>query len=87
SMIRLGKVYKNLMVDLTPINEKLVIRAINIIASATGVSKAKAEILLKTSGMRPKVAIIMALTNSSVEEAEELLKRNSGSIRVAIGKV
>lgn len=87
SMIRLGKVYKNLMVDLTPINEKLVIRAINIIVNATGVSKAKAEELLRTSGMRPKVAIIMALTNSSVKEAEELLKRNSGSIRNAINKV
>jgi N-acetylmuramic acid 6-phosphate etherase len=81
SMIRLGKVYKNLMVDVTPINEKLVIRAINIIVSATGVSKVKAEELLKISGMRPKVAIVMALTNSSVKEAEELLKRSSGNIR------
>jgi len=87
SMIKLGKVYKNLMVDVTPINEKLVIRAINIIVSATGVSRSKAEELLKMSGMRPKVAIIMALTNSSVKEAEELLEKSGGSVRMAINKV
>jgi len=86
SMIKLGKVYKNLMVDVTPINEKLVIRAINIIVSATGVSKVKAEELLKISGMRPKVAIVMALTNSSVKEAEELLGKSGGSVRNAIIK-
>jgi N-acetylmuramic acid 6-phosphate etherase len=86
SMIKLGKVYKNLMVDVTPINEKLVIRAINIIVSATGVSKVKAEELLKISGMRPKVAIVMALTNSSLKEAEELLGKSGGSVRMAISK-
>jgi len=81
SMIRLGKVYKNLMVDVTPINEKLVIRAINIIVNATGISKEKAEMLLRESKMRPKVAIVMALTNSSLKEAEKLLEKSSGSIR------
>ncbi len=87
SMIKLGKVYKNLMVDLTPINEKLIIRAVNIVSSATGVSRNKAEELLKMSGMRPKVAIIMALTNSSVKEAEELLEKSGGSVRKAIMEI
>ncbi len=87
SMIKLGKVYKNLMVDLTPINEKLVIRAVSIVSSATGVSKKKAEEILEMASMRPKVAIVMALTNSSVKEAEELLGKSGGSVRKAIMKI
>lgn len=81
SMIRLGKVYKNLMVDVTPINEKLVKRAIRIIAMATGISKEKASRLLKESGMRPKVAIIMALTGKNTQEIEKILEINDWSIK------
>lgn len=81
SMVRLGKVYKNLMVDVTPINEKLVDRAIRIIVSATGISRAKASELLKKSNMRPKVAIVMALTGKNSKEAEELLALHNGKIR------
>ena len=80
SMVRLGKVYKNLMVDVTPINEKLVNRAIRIIMSATNVSRSKAAELLKESKMRPKVAIVMALTGKSLNEAEKLLKTYKGKI-------
>jgi len=81
SMIRLGKVYKNLMVDVTPINKKLVNRAIRIIMTATGISKEKALNLLKKSKMKPKVAIVMALTNKKSKDAEELLKIHGGKIR------
>ncbi len=81
SMIRLGKVYKNLMVDLTPINEKLVKRAARIIAMATGVSGDEALQLLKESGMRPKVAIVMALTGKNAQKIEEILKNNDWSIK------
>ena len=81
SMIRLGKVYKNLMVDVTPINEKLVNRAVNIITTATGVSKKRALQLLKESKMRPKIAIVMALTSKNSEDAKKLLEIHEGKIR------
>ncbi len=81
SMIRIGKVYKNLMVDVTPINEKLLNRAINIITTATRVSRKTAFQLLKKSQMRPKVAIVMALTNKNSKEAEKLLELHDGKIR------
>ncbi len=84
SMIRLGKVYKNLMVDVTPINEKLVNRAVRIVMTATGISKKRAYELLKESKMRPKVAIIMALTGKKLKEAETLLNSNEGRIRDAL---
>ena len=80
SMVRLGKVYKNLMVDVTPINEKLVDRAVRIVMTATGISKEKASRLLKEAEMKPKVAIVMALTNKNSKEAEDLLNSNGGKI-------
>ncbi len=83
SMIRMGKVYKNLMVDLTPINGKLVTRAINIISTAADISKEEASTLLKESKMRPKVAIVMALTGKDAKEAEDLLKKNDWMVRKA----
>ncbi len=83
SMIRLGKVYKNLMVDLTPINGKLITRAINIISKATGLSNEESYKLLKESKMRPKVAIVMALTGKNAREAEKLLKENDWMVRKA----
>ena len=81
SMIRLGKVYKNLMVDVTPINKKLIDRAQRIVSLATGISKEDAEKLLKASGMVPKIAIVMALTKKSKEDAEKLLLLHNGKIR------
>ena len=86
SMIKLGKVYRNLMVDMTPINEKLVKRAIGIITTATGISEEEASHLLKESGMKPKVAIVMALTNQTSKEAKELLRLHDGKIREALSK-
>jgi len=69
------------MVDVTPINEKLLNRAINIITTATRVSRKTAFQLLKKSKMRPKVAIVMALTNKNSKEAEKLLELHDGKIR------
>ncbi len=81
SMIRLGKVYKNLMVDVTPINEKLVNRAERIISLATGLSQEESGKLLREARMEPKVAIVMALTGKDYEKARELLARYNGKIR------
>ncbi len=81
SMIRIGKVYKNLMVDVTPINEKLIDRAERIISLATGVSRIEAGALLRKAHMEPKVAIIMALTKKDYKEAKELLTLHNGRVR------
>ncbi len=81
SMIRLGKVYKNLMVDVTPINEKLVNRAERIISLATGLSQEESGKLLREARMEPKVAIVMSLTGKDYEKARELLARYNGKIR------
>jgi len=80
SMIRLGKVYKNLMVDLTPVNQKLVERSKRLIRQATGCTREKAAEAFAASGSHPKTAIIMVLLNISREKAEELEKSGSGRI-------
>lgn len=81
TMIRLGNVYKRLMVNVTPSNKKLIERAENIIMELTGCNKDEASGYLRLSQMRPKVAIVMKAKNVSVKEAEELLAKASGSLR------
>ncbi|URZ18369.1 N-acetylmuramic acid 6-phosphate etherase [Clostridium felsineum] len=83
-MIKLGKVYGNLMVDLQLSNEKLVDRAIRIIECATKVERKEAEDYLKRSDFKPKVAIVMIKTKTEREEAEKLLKSAEGFVTKAI---
>ncbi len=84
SMIKLGKVYNNLMVDLVPVNNKLVERSKMIISLATGCDRETAEKAFKDSKMKPKVAIVMVLLGVSREEAERLLGENDGRIGLAV---
>ncbi|WP_455381056.1 N-acetylmuramic acid 6-phosphate etherase [Salinispira pacifica] len=84
SMIRLGKVYRNLMVDLTPVNRKLVERSKRLIRQATGCSRADAEAAFEASGRKPKVAIVMVLLESDRTTAEKLLSQASGHITGAV---
>ncbi|EJQ13112.1 N-acetylmuramic acid 6-phosphate etherase [Bacillus cereus] len=84
SMVGIGKVYGNLMVDLQLTNEKLVERAKRIIMDATECSYKVAEEYLVKANNQPKIAIIMILTNVSYEEAVERLKVAEGFIRKAI---
>ncbi|MEC0089534.1 N-acetylmuramic acid 6-phosphate etherase [Paenibacillus macquariensis] len=84
SMIKLGKVYDNYMVDVVPNNEKLIVRAVRIVKEITGIDTVSATKYLELSGMNAKVAIIMILTESSKEEAEELLTKSNGFIAKAI---
>lgn len=84
SMIRLGKVYGNLMVDLTPVNAKLVVRSKRLIKQATGCSDEEAAEAFESSGRRPKIAILMILLNIAAEEAIELDRRADGPIARAI---
>lgn len=83
-MIRLGKVYSNLMVDVQPKNKKLIARARRIIRLATGCSEAEADAAFAAAGGRSKLAIVMILTGRGVGEAEELLARANGFVRDAV---
>ncbi|WP_242235414.1 N-acetylmuramic acid 6-phosphate etherase [Bacillus cereus group sp. BfR-BA-01316] len=84
SMVGIGKVYGNLMVDLQLTNEKLVERAKRIIMDATECSYKVAEEYLVKANNQPKIAIVMILTNISYEEAVERLKVAEGFIRKAL---
>ena len=69
SMIRIGKVYHNLMVDLTPVNKKLVERSKRLIRQATGCSLQEAEKAFEEAGRKPKIAILMVLLGINKDEA------------------
>ena len=84
AFILLGKVYGNLMIDVQPTNEKLVARAIRIIAEAVGCTEEKAAELLESSGRRVKHAVVMGMLNVSAEAADTLLAANGGHIRKAL---
>ncbi|MEF7440560.1 N-acetylmuramic acid 6-phosphate etherase [Paenibacillus lautus] len=84
AMIRIGKVYKNLMVDLNPSNNKLVHRAKRIITLATGASEEAVEKAYHEAGAHVKTAIVMLLANVSASEASKLLDGTSGFVRSAI---
>lgn len=83
-MIKYGKVYKNLMVDVQPTNLKLVERAKGIIMQSSGCGYDEAAKYLTESGENVKIAICMALTGRSCPECESILKQNQGNISRAI---
>lgn len=84
SMIKLGKVYGNLMVDVKPTNIKLVDRAQRIIAEATGVSRTEATKYYELSNHQPKVAIVMIIGDCNFEAANDALDKNDGFIAKAV---
>ena len=84
AMVRLGKVYGNLMVDVQPTNEKLVDRAVRIVAEATGCPDDEAQRALDASGGHAKTAIVMILRGVGAPEARERLHRADGFVRQAI---
>jgi len=84
SMIKMGKVYGNLMVDLTPVNQKLVKRSIHVIRTATGCDELTAEKAFTASEKKPKIAIVMILMNIDKSEAEQLLEKNQGRIGMTV---
>ena len=86
AMIRLGKVYGNLMVDVMPTNEKLVRRAISIVATAAEVDEDLARATLEQCGFSVKTAIVMLVLKLSAGEAEERLKESNGVIAKALGE-
>jgi len=86
AMIRLGKVYGNLMVDVKPSNEKLVRRCVTIVREATDCDEATAAAALAACEYRPKTAIVMVLMGVDAEEAKALLHRADGRVAKVLGK-
>lgn len=84
SMIKIGKVFGNLMVDVEATNAKLIERQINIVMQATGCTRAQAESALLQSHRHCKTAIVMLLMNLTVDEAKQLLDKHQGYIRDVI---
>lgn len=84
SMVGIGKAYQNLMVDVQQTNEKLQVRAQNIVIEATGCAREEAvEALAQVDG-HVKTAVVMILGNMGVEEARAALERGHGHVREAI---
>lgn len=86
AMIKLGKVYGNLMVDVKPSNEKLVRRCVTIVCTATECDEATATAALEQCEYRPKIAIVMVLMGVGAEEAKALLTRGGGRIAKVLDK-
>ncbi|EIN5951050.1 N-acetylmuramic acid 6-phosphate etherase [Vibrio cholerae] len=84
SMIRLGKSYQNLMVDVRATNRKLIARAVRIVMQATDCQREEAEALLKESHNNAKLAILMHLTGMNYEQATAKLSQSDGFLRRAM---
>lgn len=84
AMVKLGKVYGNLMVDVQPTNEKLHDRAIRIVDAITGVGREEARRLLDESDWTVKTAVVMGLAGVGVEEARQRLAASGGRVREAV---
>jgi N-acetylmuramic acid 6-phosphate etherase len=83
-MIKLGKVYDNLMVDLNATNEKLKDRSIRILTGITGLDRKKAQALLARANGRVKAAIVMHFRKTDLAGARKLLRQNNDSLRKVI---
>ena len=83
-MVGIGKTYQNLMVDVQQTNEKLRLRAQNIVIEATGCTSDRAKELLDSSKGEVKAAIIMQLLDIDYENAKRKLTASEGIIRSAL---
>ena len=84
TMVGCGKAYQNLMVDVMQTNEKLVVRAQNIVMEATGCDRETAAEKIAIASGNAKTAITMILADCGLEEAKERLAKAKGHVRGAI---
>lgn len=84
TMIGVGKVYDNLMVDLRPTNKKLVNRSITIIQDICDLDEQAAQSLYEEAGNHIKTAVVMHLCNTTRKDAEKRLDKSNGVIKQAI---
>ncbi|MDA1139712.1 MAG: N-acetylmuramic acid 6-phosphate etherase [Planctomycetota bacterium] len=86
-MVRLGKVYGNLMVDLQVKNQKLQDRACRIVMALTKVERKEAERLIMRAGGDTKVAIVMGIKGTTPSRAKKILVESNGILRDVIGDI
>ncbi|HEX2217714.1 MAG TPA: N-acetylmuramic acid 6-phosphate etherase [Gemmatimonadales bacterium] len=85
AMIRVGKTYGNLMVDLRAWNDKLIDRSERIVMETTGLPREEARGVIEAADGRVKTAIVMARRRVSRDEAERLLEEHEGRLRPIVG--
>jgi N-acetylmuramic acid 6-phosphate etherase len=85
AMIRLGKTYGNLMVDLKAWNDKLVDRSQRIVMETTGLDRKAAQRVIEAADGKVKTAIVMARRGVAKNEAERLLAEHAGRLRPIVG--
>lgn len=85
-MVRLNKVFGNLMVDVRPTNAKLVRRAVRLVCAATDADEASARAALEACGNQVKPAIVCILKSLTPEQARQRLEAFRGSVRAAIAE-
>ena len=85
AMIRLGKIYGNLMVDLRAWNDKLIDRSQRIVMETTGLDRTAAKSVIDAAEGSVKTAIVMARRGVPKEEAEQLLAQYAGRLRPIVG--
>jgi N-acetylmuramic acid 6-phosphate etherase len=85
AMIRLGKIYGNLMVDLRAWNDKLIDRSERILMETTGLDRGESRAVLDGAGGSVKTAIVMARRGVGREAAERLLEEHAGRLRSIVG--
>jgi N-acetylmuramic acid 6-phosphate etherase len=84
AMIRLGKVYGNLMVDVRASNQKLRLRAVRIVQEITGIEERIAIQMLEQAGYQVKPVLVALLAGVSLVEANQRLEAAEGSVRRAV---
>jgi len=84
AMVKIGKVYQNLMVDMQATNIKLVDRACRMVCQATGCEREEAERALRQTSFEVKTAILMVLSGAEAAEAKTLLVAHNGFLRKAL---
>ncbi len=84
AMVRLGKTFGNLMVDLKAGNRKLRARSVSMVCDATGLPAAEAEMLLDSADGHVKAAIVCARLGVNVDEARRRLRNAGGRVRAAL---
>ena len=87
SLVRLGRVYGNWMVDVALANRKLRGRGLRILREASGAGEAQAARALAAAGGKMRVALVMLKTGSSVAQARRRLRQAGGDLRKALGEV
>ncbi len=85
TMIRLGKVYDNLMVDVVATNEKLRLRSLRLVMQLTGLEEKQSARVLHEAGGRVKVAVVMAKRRIPALQAQRLLTEHRGFLREVLG--